>query len=85
IHDVIDLGVHQTNSKIIPKKMVITLRGVQMVGHVEEALEEDFVVMVTVEEEVSSHVEPVTTVDLRNTISVNALICYNALGVGRSI
>ncbi|KAH9296130.1 hypothetical protein KI387_039718, partial [Taxus chinensis] len=55
-----------------------------MVGHVEEALEEDFVVMVTVEEEVSSHVEPVTTMDPRSTIIASALICYNVHGVERS-
>ncbi|KAH9308999.1 hypothetical protein KI387_036910, partial [Taxus chinensis] len=55
-----------------------------MEGFVEEVSEKGFVVMATAEEEeVSSCMELVTIVDLRGTISVNALIYYNALGVER--
>ncbi|KAH9297059.1 hypothetical protein KI387_028741, partial [Taxus chinensis] len=61
--------------------MVIIMKGMQMEGHVEEV---SMVMETMEEEEVSSHMELVTTVDLRSTISVNSLICYNALGVERS-
>ncbi|KAH9298779.1 hypothetical protein KI387_030461, partial [Taxus chinensis] len=60
--------------------------GSQIEGVVEEAFVEDLEVVATVEaEEVSSRVELITTMGLWNTIGVNALMCYNALGVERSI
>ncbi|KAH9308754.1 hypothetical protein KI387_036665, partial [Taxus chinensis] len=70
IHDAIDTGVcTRLVLQAFPRMRAIIMKGTQMEGVMEEAFAEDLEAMETMEvEEVSSHVELVTTMGLRNTI-----------------
>ncbi|KAH9288988.1 hypothetical protein KI387_033105, partial [Taxus chinensis] len=52
----------------VPKEMNISMRSVEMEMCVEEGFTEDFMVMVTTEEEVSSHVGRVLIVEPQTII-----------------
>ncbi|KAH9289134.1 hypothetical protein KI387_033251, partial [Taxus chinensis] len=57
----------------------------EMEVRVEEDFTEDFVVMVTTGEEVSSYVERALIVEPQTIIRVNVQIFYNALSVEKNI
>ncbi|KAH9308689.1 hypothetical protein KI387_036600, partial [Taxus chinensis] len=55
----------------VPKEMSIGMKNVEMEVHMEEDFVEDFMAMVTAEEEVSSHVEHALIVEPQTIIIAN--------------
>ncbi|KAH9300265.1 hypothetical protein KI387_011848, partial [Taxus chinensis] len=56
--------------QVVPRMMIIAMKGTQMEEHVEEVFVEDFMVTVTmVEDEVNSCEEPIITMDLQSITS----------------
>ncbi|KAH9301967.1 hypothetical protein KI387_013550, partial [Taxus chinensis] len=85
IHDVIDIGVHQTSVENNSKDDDHHYEGCKDGGAHGRIFHGGFQVEETIEvEEVISHVEPVITVGPQNITRSNALTYYNALGVERS-
>ncbi|KAH9296066.1 hypothetical protein KI387_039654, partial [Taxus chinensis] len=63
---------------VVPKEMNVGMKNVEMEVRMEEDFTEDFMAMVTAEEEVSSHMEHALIVEPQTIISVNVQIFYNA-------